>query len=229
MIEYSPRPVFGIALLGILFGCVVLGIPGVGWAQEAAPAGQAKPSFFNSQEVESTNLKPFNKWTDALEKYAKENALVQKEGCNSAQFTTCHYVQWRKFLSTLVGKDKLTQVTEINTYMNKAKYIADEPNWNQKDYWASPGEFMAKFGECEDYAIAKFLSLVLLGFDPQSVRVVAVKDLNLKVGHAVLAVFLDGKVYILDNQIAQVVEASSIRHYQPVFSINQTHWWHHRT
>lgn len=189
---------------------------------------QAKPSFFNTVEVESDNLKPFTKWTEALGKYDKENALVQKQGCDAQQFTSCHYVQWRKFLGTLVGKDKLTQATEVNAYMNKAKYIDDDTNWGQKDYWESPGEFMAKFGDCEDYAIAKFLSLQLLGFDPQSIRVVAVKDLNLKVGHAVLAVFIDGKVYILDNQISQVVEAKSIRHYQPVFSINQTRWWTHR-
>ena len=196
---------------------------------QAAPAGQAaKPSFFNSQEVESTNLKPFTKWTEALEKYSKENALVQKEGCTSTQFTACHYLQWRKFLGTLVGKDKVAQITEVNTYMNKATYIADETNWGQKDYWASPGEFMAKFGDCEDYAITKFMSLALLGFDANNLRVVAVKDLNLKVGHAILAVFFDDKVYILDNQISQVVEAKSIRHYEPVFSINQTKWWHHR-
>jgi predicted transglutaminase-like cysteine proteinase len=196
---------------------------------QAAPAGTPpKPSFFNSQEVESTILKPFTKWTEALEKYTKESALVQKEGCTSTQFTTCHYLQWRKFLGTLVGKDKLAQITEVNAYMNKATYIADETNWGQKDYWESPGEFMAKFGDCEDYAIAKFMSLVLLGFDPNNLRVVAVKDLNLKVGHAILAAFVDDKVYILDNQINQVVEAKSIRHYEPVFSINQTKWWHHR-
>lgn len=225
----NPRRPSRASISHLLLVAAILVFPEIGKAQAPPEGAQPKPSFFNSQEVESSNLKPFTKWTEALEKYAKENALVQKEGCNSAQFTTCHYVTWRKFLAGLVGKDKLTQITEVNTYMNKAKYIADEPNWNQKDYWASPGEFMAKFGDCEDYAIAKFLSLTLLGFDAESVRVVAVKDLNLKVGHAVLAVFLDGKVYILDNQITQVVEASSIRHYQPVFSINQARWWHHRT
>ena len=57
---------------------------------------------------------------------------------------------------------------------------------------------------------------------------VAVKDMNLKVGHAILAVFVDGKVYILDNQIKIVVEAKKIRHYRPVFSINETNWWRHR-
>ncbi len=33
---------------------------------------------------------------------------------------------------------------------------------------------------------------------------------------------------LLDNQIASVVPANSIRHYNPVFSINETGWWLHR-
>jgi len=57
---------------------------------------------------------------------------------------------------------------------------------------------------------------------------VAVKDLNLKVAHASLVVIVDGKIYILDNQIRQVVEAKSIKHCQPVFSINTEFWWRHR-
>ena len=193
-----------------------------------ATAAQAKPSFFNSKEVRSTNLKPFKKWTSALGRYSKQSALVKKTGCKAKEFTTCHYVQWRKFLGTLVGKDKITQITAVNTYMNKAKYITDKNNWGKKDYWATPGEFMGRFGDCEDYAIAKFMSLILLGMDPKSLRVVAVKDLNLKVGHAILAVIVAGKVLILDNQISQVVDAKTIRHYKPVFSINQKTWWLHR-
>ncbi len=193
-----------------------------------AMAAQAKPSFFNTKEVHSTNLKPFSKWTGALSRYSKESALVKKTGCKAKEFTTCHYVQWRKFLGTLVGKDKLAQITAVNAYMNKAKYITDNNNWGKKDYWATPGEFMGRFGDCEDYAIAKFMSLILLGMNPNSLRVVAVKDLNLKVGHAILAVFVGGKTLILDNQISQVVEAKTIRHYKPVFSINQKSWWLHR-
>jgi predicted transglutaminase-like cysteine proteinase len=189
---------------------------------------KASPSFFNSKEVKSSNLKPFKKWTGAIKRYAKEKKKV-KGSCKSKKFNKCHYANWQKFLKKTKGKDPLTQVKEVNRLMNKAKYITDKNNWGKKDYWASPGEFMARFGDCEDYAITKYLSLKLLGFKNDQLRVVAVKDLNLKVGHAVLVVFLDGKTYLLDNQIKQVVETKSVRHYQPVFSINTTNWWRHRT
>ena len=201
----------------------------------ALPAGSAvaakktaKPSFFNTVEVQSTNLKPFKKWTSALGRYSKEVAKRKGAACKSTKFNKCHYDQWMDFLKSQLKTDPLAQIKAVNRYMNKSRYITDQNNWGQKDYWASLGEFMAKFGDCEDYAIAKFISLIKLGFKPEQLRVVAVKDLNLKVGHAILVVFLDGKTYVLDNQIKQVIEARSVRHYQPVFSINTKAWWRHR-
>ncbi len=188
----------------------------------------AEPSFFNSKETRSTNLKPFKKWTAALTRYSKEAAEQGKGDCQATKLNKCHYEKWNAYLSGLKGKRALTMVREINARMNKAKYITDSNNWGKKDYWASPGEFMSRFGDCEDYAIIKFLSLKKLGFKEDQLRVVAVKDMNLKVGHAILVVFLDGKTYVLDNQIKQVVEAATIRHYQPVFSINNSTWWRHR-
>ncbi len=196
-----------------------------------ADAANAVPSFFSSTEVKSDNMKPFKKWTAAIERYAKEKekAKTLKGDCKSEQFNRCHYEQWVKFLLSIKDKDKLTQINAVNAYMNKSKYITDSTNWGKKDFWATPGEFMAKFGDCEDYAIAKFMSLWLLGFRDDDMRVVAVKDMNLKVGHAILVVFVEGKALVLDNQIKQVVAAERVRHYQPVFSINTKFWWRHRS
>ena len=201
------------------------------FAGDAYGAADAKASFFNSKETRSTNLKPFKKWTQALARYSKERAASKGGSCKATKMNKCHYALWIKYLTKLKAQN-LSQgkiIQAINTRMNKAKYITDGNNWGKKDYWATPSEFMAKFGDCEDYAIIKYLSLRMLGFKEDQLRVVAVKDLNLKVGHAVLVVFLDGKTYLLDNQIKQVVETKSVRHYQPVFSINTTNWWRHRT
>lgn len=197
-------------------------------ASRLGTAGTAAPSFFNSTEVQSTNMKPFKKWTGALAKYSKETAAAKQGSCKAKQMNACHYESWTKFLQSIVKKPKLEQVNAVNTFMNRAKYITDQVNWGEKDYWESPGEFMAKFGDCEDYAITKYMSLKRLGFKDEQLRVVAVKDLNLKVGHAVLVVFLDGKIWLLDNQIKQLVETAKVRHYQPVFSINESFWWRHR-
>jgi predicted transglutaminase-like cysteine proteinase len=64
-----------------------------------------------------------------------------------------------------------------------------------------------------------------LGVSVDDMRIVVLNDLNLRIAHAVLAVYVSGKPYILDNQISKVVPASSIHHYQPVYSINENGWW----
>lgn len=198
--------------------------------ESRAAAPQAEPSFFDTVEVRSDNMKPFTKWTAAIERYAqeKEKAAQTEGSCKSKTFNKCHYTQWMKMLAGLMGKTKIEQVDAINTFMNRAKYVTDDVNWGESDFWETPGEFITRFGDCEDYAIAKFMSLRILGFTDDEMRIVAVKDLNLKVGHAILIVFVDGKTVVLDNQIKQLIEAERVRHYLPVFSINTAFWWRHR-
>ena len=176
--------------------------------------------LFGTEETLSENFQPFEKWTSAVDKMAKERA-------NLEQFKT-RFKKWLEPLDALKDKDKPTQIAEVNKMMNLADYVQDQTNWGISDYWASPGEFLAKFGDCEDYAIAKYMALKYLGLPAESMRVVAVKDLNLKVGHAILAVYLEDSVVILDNQIKIVVDSRKIRHYEPVYSINEKAWWRHR-
>jgi len=201
---------------------------------DATAAVKPQRSFFGSVEVRSSNLAPFKKWRAALARYSNELKHINRNTCQSPRLKICNYGQWATFLKSLKGLDKFTQIRAVNARMNKAEYITDKTNWGQNDYWATPGEFMARFGDCEDFAIVKYLSLRLLGFPENELRVVAVKDLNLKIGHAVLIVMLKDpktgvvKDYVLDNQIKQVVEAKTIRHYEPVFSINRNFWWRHR-
>ncbi|MCK4939746.1 MAG: transglutaminase-like cysteine peptidase [Rhodospirillaceae bacterium] len=185
------------------------------------------PSFFNSTEEVNSDLTPFKKWTSALNKYSKEVAARKAGPCGGKELNSCSYGKWTSFLDGIKGKDVATKIREVNNYMNRAPYITDTQNWGTKDYWSSPGEFMAKFGDCEDFAIAKYMSLRYLGFKEDDMRVVAVKDMNLKVGHAVLVIFLGGKSYVMDNQIKNVVSTTKIRHYVPVFSINAKSWWKH--
>jgi len=180
----------------------------------------ANALLFGTAETQSTNFKPFKKWRGAMAKTAKEQtdlAAFKKK-----------FSKWVKFLDTLKGKDQLTQIKAVNKFMNQAKYIQDIKNWGIKDYWESPGEFFSKFGDCEDYSIAKYMGLKYLGFNPEKMRVVAVKDLNLKVGHAILAVYYKKRILVLDNQIKIVADSRKIRHYQPVYSINEKYWWRHR-
>ncbi len=208
-------------------GIFIVATSALAQAPSVDPASGLQPSYFGTKELRASNLEAFKQWNGALERYAKESAEKLEGSCEEKRFNACNYLKLKQFLDTLKGKDRLSQVAAVNALINKAKYISDDSNWSQRELWNSPGEFMARFGDCEDYAIAKYVALKMLGFTMDQKRVVAVKDLNLKIGHAILVVFVDGKTWVLDNQIPQVIEASKIRHYDPVFSINEKYWWRH--
>ena len=190
-------------------------------------AKSLNPLLFGSREVRSANLKPFPKWTGALDRYFDE-LEVPEGSCRETFFTTCYLEDWRNFLEPLRGVDPVSQLKEVNRYMNRAPYIDDPRNYMVPDYWATPRQFMDRYGDCEDYAIAKYMSLRALGWSNDELRILVLQDLNLRVAHAVLVAYSGGEAWILDNQIEQVIAHSSIRHYKPIFSVNEDNWWLHR-
>lgn len=207
------------AALLVVAACV-LGTP-------LAQAAPAHPKLFGTTEIRSPNLEPFPKWTGMLDRYFDEGTLAERP-CESTLLNPCYLEQWKRFLAGLESKDRMTQLREINRYMNRKRYILDPINWGLPDYWASPFQFFRKEGDCEDYAIAKFMSLRSLGFDNADLRIVVVNDLNLRIAHAILVVYLNNQALVLDNQVHQVVPADTIRHYEPIYSVNEEAWWLHR-
>jgi len=198
----------------------------------------ASPSLFSNELVAATRglfgrterrvpgLKKFPKWKGALDRYFSEEEKL-KGACSTQGKTNCALADWNDFVGSIRGQkiapSKVLNI--VNKHLNKKKYVLDSINWNQKDYWASPGEFERKSGDCEDYGIAKFMTLRALGFDPNSMRVVVVTDMNLKIAHALLAVKMDGDELILDNQIQSVISHKRIRHYKPIYAVNEKSWW----
>ncbi|MEQ9815419.1 MAG: transglutaminase-like cysteine peptidase [Azospirillaceae bacterium] len=193
----------------------------------ALAATPAVDSFFHTREFRRDNLKPFPKWTSALERYFKERGKTAGD-CKDKTFNSCHWREWQTLLSSLKGKKSLAQLRGVNAFFNQRPYITDPINWGLEDYWAAPGQFLTKDGDCEDYAISKYLSLRALGWTPEDLRLVVLQDLNLRIPHAILIVRFGDRYLILDNQIEQVVDQSAIRHYKPIYSLNESAWWLHR-
>ncbi len=184
--------------------------------------------IWNSSEKPSPRIALFPKWNGVLHRYFDERQL-ENGSCESTLFNRCHLREWSEFLDSIRGQSRVDQVHAVNKFMNRVRYIVDPRNYGVKDYWATPKEFLSRNGDCEDYAIAKYLSLRALGFPPSQLRVVVLQDLNLKLAHAILVVSLNDRALVLDNQIRTVVNARSIHHYKPIYSINEHFWWLHRS
>lgn len=190
-------------------------------------SAEAGVKLFGTREVSSTKLEKFQKWLGVLERYEGE-APTELATCQVTAAEPCHTAKWRIFLNKLQGLPPTDQLQYVNKYLNQYAYILDPVNYGKKDYWATPKQFMYRTGDCEDYAISKYVSLLHLGWTKEQMRIVVLQDLNLNIPHAILVVYLNDQALVLDNQIPQVIDASRIRHYKPIFSINEERWWLHR-
>lgn len=211
--------------------CLVVGITlALLTVGRSAPAlaSAAPMGLFATIEIRSDDLAPFRKWRDTLARAAAERRSERDGGCGASGRKTCPYADWLSYLDRLRDLDRRRQMTRVNAYINRFKYVSDATNWGVTDYWQSPGEFLLHDGDCEDFAIIKYLSLRELGWRDEDLRLVTVIDVLARRAHAVTVAFADGRSWLLDNVSSRVVDTRTVDRYRPVFSLNARAWWHHR-
>ena len=198
-----------------LFCCSVYG----------APAYARSASYFDMESKRSGDIAPFPKWTGMMARFAEQKKIPDSQ-CGQISYHPCSIAEWKNLMEATRGKPFSEQLEIVNDWGNKHPYIEDQVNWGLEDYWETPYEFMEVSGDCEDYAIAKYYSMRALGVPAERLRIIILQDLNLGgIIHAVLGVYEDGELFILDNQSEQVKPALKIYHYRPVFGINENSWW----
>ncbi|MDX1755560.1 MAG: transglutaminase-like cysteine peptidase [Marinobacter sp.] len=123
------------------------------------------------------------------------------------------------------------QLKLVNSFFNRARFINDIKHWGQEDYWATPVELLAtNGGDCEDFSIAKYLTLKSMGVPDEQLRITYVKALELNQAHMVLAWYRtpDADPLILDNLINEIKPASQRTDLEPVYSFNGEGLWLNR-
>ena len=131
-----------------------------------------------------------------------------------------------KFLAivdTAKTREGRARLGEINRAINLAiRPMSDLAQYGQIDVWTSPLATLAKgAGDCEDYAIAKYVALRRAGVAADDLRIVIMRDTMRGEDHAVAAARLDGHWLILDSRRMAMVEDSDVRNYRPTFVIDQ--------
>jgi predicted transglutaminase-like cysteine proteinase len=121
------------------------------------------------------------------------------------------------------AREGRARLGEINRAINLAiRPMSDLAQHGVIDVWSPPlVTFTSGAGDCEDYAIAKFVALRLAGVSPDDLRVVIMHDTIRDEEHAVAAVRLDGQWLTLDNRRMAMVEDADVRNYRPLFVIDQ--------
>lgn len=123
------------------------------------------------------------------------------------------------------------QVASINTFFNRRiRYVEDDVLYGQEDYWASPVEMIGHAaGDCEDFAIAKYLMLRVLGVRNEQLRLIYVRAAiggNSR-AHMVLGYYPEPQrqPLILDSLISNLLPADERTNLTPVFSFNSEGLW----
>jgi predicted transglutaminase-like cysteine proteinase len=133
-------------------------------------------------------------------------------------------LQFLAIVDSAKARDGRARFGEVNRAINLAvKSTSDLAQYGQIDVWTSPLVTLARgAGDCEDYAIAKFVALRLAGVSPDDLRIVIMHDTIYGEDHAVAAARLDGHWLTLDNRRMAMVEDSDVRNYRPTFVIDQS-------
>ncbi|MCV5869138.1 transglutaminase-like cysteine peptidase, partial [Escherichia coli] len=109
---------------------------------------------------------------------------------------------WRKNLDLFKQLETHEQLAGVNDFFNQLYFVDDIKLWGKTDYWATPLEFLgSNAGDCEDFTIAKYFSLLELGIPDSKMRLIYVKAIELNQFHMVLAYYPtpSSEPLILDN------------------------------
>ena len=137
---------------------------------------------------------------------------------------------WRTLVmqNRAAGLNERQKLEKVNQFFNRMRFIDDIKLWRKKDYWATPLEFLgAAGGDCEDFSISKYFTLLELGIPDEKMRMVYVKALDYNQFHMVVAYYdtPSSEPVILDNLIGSIRPASQRRDLVPIYSFNGSHLW----
>lgn len=189
----------------------------------AAPPG----ALFGMLAVRAPSLAGLPQWRRALHDIGAEQAIYLACAANATACPSEQASEWQQFIAELAGRPRLEQVREVHRYANRWPYRTDHQVWGRSDHWSSPLQFLVRSGDCEDFAILKYVSLRLLGVPATDLRLVVLQDTARDLAHAVLTVSVDGATHVLDNLLDDLAPPAALPHYVPYYSVNEEDRWVH--
>lgn len=142
---------------------------------------------------------------------------------------------WRDLLTQAAAQPDALKLKQVNDFFNRrTRFSEDTAIWGAQDYWATPLETLGRGqGDCEDFAIAKYVTLKLLGVPSEKLRLTYVKariggpQSSLVQAHMVLSYYPapDDEPLVLDNLISDIRPASRRMDLITIFGFNAEGLW----
>lgn len=202
-----------------IFCWLVMALAGV-------PVGTAGAvELFGAREVSVLPLDAVPKWRTVLNRLAGEQSRYQDCDRDHARCADPATAAWRDALRPAREAPLGRQIELVNRAVNRAAYSTDAARLGRADVWGTPLELFGGGGDCEDFAIAKYVSLRELGVAADRLRIVVVKDRARGLAHAVLTIDTGVDVLVLDNARDAVLSQRQLGTYLPIYAVNEEGGW----
>lgn len=163
---------------------------------------------------------------DPAEFFSNERQQLVRERYGEEAFR--RFRDWQQLFLTSQSLDDLEKLNAVNQFFNQLQFKNDKEVWRKADYWATPIEFTSiGAGDCEDFSIAKYFSLVSLGVDEKKLRITYVKALKINQAHMVLTYYPTPSAIplVLDNLDGDIKPGNKRPDLVPIYSFNGQGLW----
>jgi predicted transglutaminase-like cysteine proteinase len=191
----------------------------------AMPAeAQAQRAFPSYSEIALRPGNVFPKWQLVSQGLREETGVVER--CMVAG--DCGSEAAEEIASELQGlsaEPRLKQAETVHRIMNAKPYREDRRQFGRGDVWQTPFAFWEHGGDCEDYAIAKYMALRVLGFSEDQLRLTVMTSRSRGEVHAVLLVEVDGAWHVADNLRRGLRRLDGYDGWTPIYSVSDAGAW----
>lgn len=135
---------------------------------------------------------------------------------------------WYALMREKKDATEVEKLESVNSFFNKLEFVDDLYQWGKEDYWATPREMLiSNGGDCEDFATAKYFTLLHLDIPDAKMRLIYVKALKLNQPHMVLGFYAEptAEPLVLDSLVDTILTASQRPDLIPIYSFNGEGLW----
>lgn len=132
---------------------------------------------------------------------------------------------WRAALELARNKGGFDLLSTVNRLVNKTPYVHEK-----SDRWKAPAAFLSEGGDCDCFAVSKYLLLRDLGFPAGDLRITGIQLRKNNRLHAILVARTgprQSEKFVLDNIGNDVRTAIYTDEYVPLLSLNEDGVWMH--
>ena len=162
------------------------------------------------------------------ENFRLDSETLQRAADKYGSDARTRLTEWETLVRQDESTSDLEKLEKVNSFFNRMEFVDDIVHWGEKDYWATPVEFLAsRGGDCEDFSIAKYFTLQAMGISDEKLNLTYVKALRYNMHHMVLTYFSapGAEPLVLDNIVGIVKPASERADLIPIYSFNGTGLW----